>query len=229
MGLPFGVICMLNSLLIVVPNLLLGVVLHEVAHGWVAYLLGDPTAKQRGRLTLNPISHIDPMLTIVVPAFLIFAGSPIVVGGAKPVPVNPRFFVNPKVGMGLVAIAGPLVNFFLMFLAIVGIHLYMLFFAASLPFWVGQVVCSFFMGGVLINLILGVFNLTPVPPLDGGRIIVSLLPGRYAQTWAKLEPYGFLILIGLLMLGVIGPILNKVVQGVLILASFPEELGLFLQ
>ncbi len=205
------------QLFVVLPLLVMAVVLHEVAHGYVAYRLGDPTARQLGRLSLNPLVHVDLWLTVIIPLGLILAGSPVIFGGAKPVPVNPLFFQNPRRGMVWVAIAGPLTNFALaaIFLgALMGVNL-LIGESSSLAFlWV---IASFVLGfGVLINVVLAVFNLFPVPPLDGGRIAVGLLPLRLARPLARLEPYGILIVILLLFAGVferfLGPVLNFIGQ-----------------
>jgi Zn-dependent protease len=198
--------------LIVFPCFIIAAVVHEVAHGYTAYKLGDPTAKQLGRISFNPIRHIDLFLTIIIPALLISAGSPIVIGGAKPVPVDPRFFTNPKFGMGLVAVAGPLVNFLMMFLTLVVAYLYSYLFSDTDYQLLDAALKSILTSFILINFVLGLFNLTPVPPLDGGRIVTSLLPTKLAIPFAKLERFGFFILILLLYSGVITPIIGGAVE-----------------
>jgi len=194
-----------------VPGLLIAVILHEIAHGLAARRLGDPTAGKAGRITLNPLKHIDPVMTILVPAILIGAGSPVVFGGAKPVPVNPLYFKNPRKGMCLVALAGPLTNFalalmsFALFQAAMAVlggspSLAAVFFAKTLAY------------SVLINLVLGIFNLIPIPPLDGGRIAVGLLPRRAALALARTERFGLLIVIALLLSGVLDSVLGPVID-----------------
>ncbi len=145
---------------IVIPPLVFSVILHEVAHGWVAGKLGDPTATRLGRITLNPIPHIDPVMTLLLPALLIMSGSPIVFGGAKPVPVDPRYFRNPKKGMTLVAIAGPATNFalaiicYLLFTMISGIEVTPGTYGSPI-----MLIGSWLVYGMLINVVLAVFNL----------------------------------------------------------------------
>lgn len=201
------------TLLLTVPPLLVAVILHEVAHGWVAEKLGDSTARDLGRITLNPIVHIDLFMTILLPGMLILSGSPIIFGGAKPVPVNPMRFKNPRSGMAWVAVAGPITNFVLAALC------YLIVFLAQfsnlmsfIPGILGSVIYLWAVYGVIINLVLGVFNLIPVPPLDGGRIAVGLLPKPAAIALAKLERWGLLIVVLLLMSGVIDGILGPTIE-----------------
>ncbi len=182
--------------------LLLGVILHEVAHGWVANKLGDPTARLMGRLTLNPIPHIDPFGSILIPAILILSQAPFVFGYAKPVPVNFRNLRNPKKDMVWVALAGAVVN---LLLALGFSIIHRLLMAAG-PLWewpllriILQPLILMLRYGVVINVALGIFNLIPIPPLDGGRVMVGLLPLQAAYQYSKIEPYGFFILIGLLV------------------------------
>ncbi len=189
---------LIGKLIIYGIPLLFAVVVHEVAHGWVAWKLGDPTAKSLGRLTLNPLKHIDPVMTILLPALLIAGGSPVVFGGAKPVPFNPRYFRNPRKGMVLVAAAGPAVNFILAAL-FAGL-------LAVLPTptgFGGALFVTMLFSSVAVNLVLALFNLIPVPPLDGGRIAVGLLPSALAIPLARLERWGLLIVFGLLYFGIV--------------------------
>ena len=191
------------------PVLVISVVLHEVAHGWSAEKLGDPTARNLGRITLNPLVHVDPFMTVVVPLIMILANSPIIFGGAKPVPVNPGYFKNPRRAMLWVALAGPMTNFAI---AAFCVAVYLLVDALSLhmilPIFVTQVLVLTLIFGILINLVLGLFNLIPVPPLDGGRIAVGLLPLPLARKLARVEPYGLLIVLVVLFSGALEWILT---------------------
>jgi len=185
------------------------IVLHEVSHGYVAFRLGDPTPKQHGRLTLNPVAHIDPIGTILVPLVLVLFKSPILFGWAKPVPINPNYFRNPFKGMLYVAIAGPLMN---IALAVVSAGIGRLILSAlsvSLPigntFGANLMSTGFYLLGVFVimNVILAVFNMIPIPPLDGSRVLTYFLPPEGRRIMIILERYGFLIILGLLMLGAI--------------------------
>ena len=185
---------------------LVAVVFHEVAHGWVAYRLGDPTAAQQGRLTLNPFAHVDLFGTVLVPLMLIIANSPFIFGYAKPVPVNYHNLRNPKRDMIWVAAAGPLTN---LLLAGVCTAIWRLLApmtgSPEAPFPAAGVVDFFApvvlmaQSGILINVTLAVFNMLPLPPLDGGRVLIGLLPMPLASIASRIEPFGFIILIVLLM------------------------------
>lgn len=183
----------LASLIISIPIFLFAMVIHEVAHGWVAYKLGDPTAKFSGRLTLNPVSHIDPIGTIVLPLTLIIMGSPFVFGWAKPVPINFMGLRNPKKDIIWVGAAGPLAN---MIFAFIAVALSRLFPIGNFP-----LLSDIFKLTILVNLILAAFNLIPIPPLDGSRILFGLLPPNLAMKYMRIEPYGFIVLFILLWLG----------------------------
>jgi Zn-dependent protease len=173
--------------------LLIAITFHEAAHGFAARLLGDHTASRLGRVTLNPLKHIDPFGTIVLPALLFLLRSPLLFGYAKPVPVNFRALRNPRSGMALVALAGPATNIALAVAAALLFHV-----VAWLPPSSAQWVAHNLRNALIINVILAVFNMFPLPPLDGGRIAVALLPTPMATILARLEPYGLAILIGLL-------------------------------
>jgi Zn-dependent protease len=185
---------------------LIAVVFHEVAHGWVAYRLGDPTARQLGRLTLNPFAHVDLFGTILVPLMLIVAHSPFVFGYAKPVPVNFNNLGNPKRDMIWVAAAGPVTNLLLAAVCALIWRTLMPMTAAPAGSYSLSGLVDFFapvvliaQSGILINITLAVFNMLPLPPLDGGRVLIGLLPVSLASLVARLEPFGFIILIVLLM------------------------------
>ena len=172
----------------------IAVTFHEAAHGFVARFLGDETAWKLGRVTLNPIKHIDPVGTILLPGFLVLLGSPFF-GYAKPVPVNFRALRNPRSGMVWVAAAGPAMNIGLAILAALAFHL-----VGYLPVTAAEWAAQNLKNALIINVVLAVFNMFPVPPLDGGRIAVGVLPDVLATRLAQLEPYGMLILIGLLFI-----------------------------
>lgn len=185
------------QIILSVVILFFSVMIHECSHGLVALWRGDPTAKNSGRLTLNPIPHIDVFGTIMLPLFLIIMGSKFLFGWAKPVPINPYNFKNPKKDLILVSFSGPLSNFILAIIA--GIILRLGFHGV---FPLNQAVAYFLFFACLINLILGLFNLIPVPPLDGSKILIGLLPTRQAIAFARLEPFGMIIVLFLLMAGV---------------------------
>ncbi|HET7569703.1 MAG TPA: site-2 protease family protein [Gammaproteobacteria bacterium] len=177
---------------------LFAITLHEVAHGWAARRLGDPTAQMLGRLTLNPIKHIDPIGTVLVPALMLILGG-FLFGWAKPVPITARNFKNPRRDMALVALAGPLSN-----LAMGIIWAVIIRFGVMINSqWLSVPLVLMGEAGVLINAILLVVNLLPLPPLDGGRVLTGLIPPRMAAQVDRIEPFGFVIIIALLVTGVL--------------------------
>jgi len=206
-----------QGVVIQVFALVLAVCFHEAAHGWVAWRNGDATAKLAGRITLNPIPHIDLFGTILFPAILMITHAPILIGWAKPVPVNPRNFTNPKRGFAQVSIAGPGSNMLLAVIAAVVLKIWTLLDRDLLAYLGGYLdgdvtlngvsvalpLALFLVKSVEINLVLGVFNCFPIPPLDGGHFLMGVLPPRQALALAKIEPYGLFIVLGLAYLGVI--------------------------
>jgi Zn-dependent protease len=175
----------------VIP-LVIAITFHEASHGYVARLCGDDTAWRLGRVSFNPFKHIDPFGTILLPAVLLLIRSPILFGYAKPVPVNFQALRNPRLDSILVAAAGPAMNFALATLAALAVHL-LIYLPDARP-WVAENLEN----TLIINVLLAIFNLLPLPPLDGGRIAVGVLPDALAKPLARLEPYGLLILIGVL-------------------------------
>ena len=210
------------SLTTLIIPVILAITLHEAAHGYTAWKRGDDTAYRLNRVTLNPLSHIDLIGTLAVPALTFFL-SGFLFGWAKPVPVNPARLKNPRYDMVLVAAAGPLINLILALISLRAIAWTSLWETSIVQGWIQQNLVNF----LVINVILLVFNLLPIPPLDGGRIAVGLLPPRLSDPLRRLEPYGFLILIGLIFilpligeqlrvdLDVIGWLLRDVVFGLI--------------
>jgi Zn-dependent protease len=195
---------------------LFAITVHEVAHGWVARKLGDPTAMMLGRLTLNPLKHIDPIGTVVVPLALMFMGG-FIFGWAKPVPVTWENLRNPKRDMALVAVAGPLAN---LAMAIIWALIMKLGFSlGGSASWLAWPLIYMGGAGITINAVLMLLNLLPIPPLDGGRVLVGLLPGPAAWQVSRIEPYGFMILLLLLVTGMLGKILGPML-GTLEMALF---------
>ena len=205
--------------------ILAAIIFHEVAHGWVANKLGDSTAARMGRLTLNPIPHIDLFGTIILPALLIIGGAPFVFGYAKPVPVNFANLRRPKRDMIWVALAGPATN---ILLALVSVYIFKFADGAGNPSagMAGMALTPLALmaqSSVNINVMLAAFNLLPVPPLDGGRVLVGLLPQPVSSTVARVEPFGFLIIIVLLMTHTLDIFIGPIVRSVLGILSFLIE------
>ena len=195
------------QLIVLAPAILLALTVHEFAHGYVAYRLGDPTAKSMGRLTLNPLKHLDPLGTI---AFFI-----IKIGWAKPVPVNPNYFKNPRKDMLWVALAGPVVNLILAVISAIAVKV-VWFLAANLPYSaIAEAVLvplnMVLMASVWINLVLCIFNFLPIPPLDGSKILAGLLPPDMARSYASVERYGFVIILVLAFSGLLSKMIMPVI------------------
>ena len=197
---------------------LIAVIFHEVAHGYVANWLGDDTAKRAGRLTLNPLPHIDPIGSVILPLFLLLTHSGFLFGWAKPVPVSFARLGKPKRDMVLVAAAGPLTNLALATFAAAVFHAIRVrggHGSDALFEYLLYPVAMIAQRAVLMNVFLGIFNLVPIPPLDGGRVLTGLLPLDWARQFAKIEPFGFLILLVLLMSHTLGLIVRGPIQMVL--------------
>ena len=192
----------LQQLTILAPPFLLALTFHELAHGYVAWNLGDPTAKNAGRLTMNPLKHLDPWGVI---AFIIMK-----IGWAKPVPVNPNYFKNPQKGMLLVALAGPGANVLLAIAS--AILLKLLLISQVLPLFILKPLVGMLVASVWINIMLAVFNCLPIPPLDGSKVLMGLLPPQTARSYAKLEPFGFLLLLALFYTGIIPKIIMPIIS-----------------
>jgi Zn-dependent protease len=199
----------LPSLDILLPSLavlVLSLSFHEAAHAWMANRLGDPTARMLGRLTLNPLAHIDWIGTVLFPLIAMSTGLPII-GWAKPVPVDVRHFAKPREGFAIVALAGPVSN---LILAAIAVLVWKLLPSSGIPSWIAPV--TFYVIG--INVLLAVFNMIPIPPLDGGNVLMGLVPAHVASAIGWLRPYGFLILYALMILGVLGQIMRPIQRAI---------------
>jgi Zn-dependent protease len=214
---------------IIALPLLFAITIHEAAHGWVANKFGDPTAKMMGRLTLNPIKHIDPVGTIAFPLLMLLmsslmGGSPFLFGWAKPVPITVQNLHRPKQDMAWVALAGPGSNLLMALIwamiAKLGVFAY-----SYGQEWIALPIISMGVYGILINLVLMVLNLLPVPPLDGGRVLVSVLPGPMAWQLSRLEPYGIYIVLALIFFGgwqaIIQPIVGSLSHMIRVFFGLP--------
>ncbi|MDW7773478.1 MAG: site-2 protease family protein [Desulfobulbaceae bacterium] len=192
----------IQQIIILAPPLLFALTFHELAHGYVAWNLGDPTAKNAGRLTMNPLKHLDPLGVI---AFIIMK-----IGWAKPVPVNPVYFKDPRKGMLLVALAGPGAN---ILLAIVSAVLVKFLLAVNiLPLFILKPVGSMLVASVWINIMLAVFNCLPIPPLDGSKVLMGVLPPDMANSYEKLEPFGFILLLFLFYIGLLSKVIMPIIS-----------------
>jgi len=199
---------LITKIILLAPPILLALTLHEYAHGYVAYRLGDPTAKSQGRLTLNPLSHLDPLGTI---AFFL-----INIGWAKPVPVNGAYFKNPRKDMVWVALAGPLTNLFLAIISAMVAKI-VLQLSQTIPYspFAEAIIVPFFemvKASIWINLVLCIFNFLPIPPLDGSRILMGVLPENLARPYASFERYGFIVILLLAFTGILSKIILPIIH-----------------
>ncbi|MCC6346428.1 MAG: site-2 protease family protein [Nitrospirales bacterium] len=197
--------------------ILIAIVVHEVAHGYVAYKLGDPTAKMLGRLTLNPLAHIDLFGTILMPIMLfVFTNGQFVFGYAKPVPINPHNFRNPKRDMALSAAGGPGSNILLALLSVILLKYVIVPSSVLVPeemtAKVLKPVVMMLSAGVSVNVILAAFNLIPIPPLDGGRVLMGFLPFRQSQALGRVEPFGMIVVLVLVATGLAGYVVHPLVK-----------------
>jgi Zn-dependent protease len=203
-------------ILIQIFVVLFAITVHEASHGWAAYKMGDPTAHAMGRITLNPIAHIDPIGTILFPLILVIMGAP-PFGWAKPVPVNPLNLRNPRKDNLIISAAGPLSNFSVAFISFLCIKLFiivnpsLLYSSRGFP-GPAEGIFMILYWTIAINVILAVFNLIPIPPLDGSGVLMGLISEEAAEKYEQIRPYGFMILLVLIMTGFIGRILGFIVR-----------------
>ncbi|OGW38597.1 MAG: hypothetical protein A2X58_10045 [Nitrospirae bacterium GWC2_56_14] len=210
----------IQKIVVMAPPIIFAIVLHEVAHGWVANRLGDHTARDMGRLTLNPLSHIDLFGTILMPLLLFWAtDGRMVFGYAKPVPINPYNFQDPKKGMALSSLAGPGINLVMAISFAFVLRLVLPAISQISPrdawSWFGPPLVLMCQSGVIINVVLGVLNMIPIPPLDGSRVVYWLLPDKQAALYYQLERYGFVILMLLLAFNILGKIIGPLINPLL--------------
>lgn len=207
----------IQSIAVWILPVIFAITVHEVAHGYVAYLLGDKTAKVLGRLSFNPVKHIDLLGTIIVPIALLLLGG-IVVGWAKPVPINSRYLKKPKRDLALIAVAGPSANLLMLLFWGAIAKIGMLLVHAFNAYWAEGIM---YMGiaGININLILLLINLLPIPPLDGGHVISGLLPKKIARRFERIAPFGFFLILFLVAVGAIGFLLGPILTYLLGLVS----------
>ena len=191
-----------QQIVILAPPFLFALTFHELAHGYVAWRLGDPTAKNAGRLTMNPLKHIDPLGVV---AFIIMK-----IGWAKPVPVNPSYFRDPQKGMLFVALAGPGANIVLAVVSAILVKALIKF--PVLPMFVLQPLAEMLVASVWINVMLAVFNCLPIPPLDGSKVLMGVLPRDMARSYEKLEPFGFVLLLILFYFGILSSIIGPIIR-----------------
>jgi len=200
---------LVSTLFVFVIPVIFAVTVHEVAHGWVASQFGDQTAKSMGRLTLNPVKHIDPVGTIVVPVIMYFT-SGFIFGWAKPVPVNWRNLGHPRRDMAIVAIAGPVANLLMLLFWAISAKIFVLL--GNDSNYLTQLLLIMCSIGITINIVLMILNLFPLLPLDGGRVLTAMLPQNLAMSFSRLEPYGLIILVVLLFSGILWKILLPVLS-----------------
>ena len=207
----------IRQIIVSAVPILIAIILHEVSHGFIANKLGDPTAKMMGRLTLNPLAHIDPFGTILMPlVLLVSTHGQFVFGYAKPVPINPYNFRNPKRDMAISAAGGPVMNFLVALVSVIILKYLIIPSADSAS---EAVIIKFIKplgmmlnASIQINIVLAAFNLIPVPPLDGGRVLMGFLPERQAYALGKIEPYGMIIVLVLLMTGVASVVITPLIS-----------------
>lgn len=214
----------IQTFTIYILPILFAITLHEAAHGYIALKLGDKTALMLGRVTLNPLKHIDPIGTVIVPIALFFlsytlTSFPFILGWAKPVPVTWQNLNNPRRDMALVALAGPLANL-LMLIFWAGIAKIGLVFANDMPNSLAELIILMGRAGIFFNAIIMVLNLLPIPPLDGSRVVSSLLPPRWAYYYNRVEPYGFLIILLMIPTGILFAIMRPILIGIFYLVHF---------
>jgi len=218
---PMFDLSLVQKIAIWIVPVLLAITVHEVAHGWVASKLGDRTALMLGRLTLNPLRHVDPVGTILIPGMLLLLHAGFIFGYAKPVPVDWRNLHHPRRDMAVVASAGPLTNL------LMALGWALLIRAGYLLGENGAALVFMGVAGIFINTVLMALNLLPLPPLDGGRVLAGLLPARWAWYFGRIEPYGFLILIVLLVTGLLGifmwPVIDLVWNALLPVSGMPAD------